>query len=135
MVPKLFVLETSTHLRHLSKLWNQLDIKCTLSVLLYLWGVKTPFVGNWVEIELEIESSLFGSNGPIYIFNLIFCTPIFFGSVLFLFFFEEKYCFFIVLIYFHFYFFCWLLIGSYGQFFLVQYASLNFVNSPTQEMF
>ena len=52
MAPILFVLETSTPLWHLMKIWSQLNVKCALNVLLNLWRVKTSFIGNWVEVAI-----------------------------------------------------------------------------------
>ena len=87
------LLETSTPLWHLLKMWGQFDVRCTLRVILYHWEIKKSFGGN-------SRSCNFGSNGPIYIFCVIFFVHcfvfVFFLSLVFFvcFFFNKKVVFF-----------------------------------------
>ena len=75
---KLSVQETSTPLLHLVKIWGQIDIKCVLSIFLYLWRSKL--------FLLETGSTLsFWQQWLIYIFKsifLLYCFLLYFSFLL-----------------------------------------------------
>ena len=52
MAPKTSILKTSTPPWHLVKIWGHLDPRCALKFILYLWGVKQSFIGNWIEVVI-----------------------------------------------------------------------------------
>ena len=52
--------------------------QCVLSVLLYLWGAKISFFGNWIEVVI------LAAMGQYIFLILSFCTSLFFCFVLLL---------------------------------------------------
>ena len=60
ITPNLPMLETSIPLRYLVKIWSQLEFRCVLRVILYLWGVRNSFDGNWVVVAILAVMSRYG---------------------------------------------------------------------------
>ena len=70
MAPKLRVLEISTPLWHLVKLWGQLNVKGALNVLLCLEGSRHPLLETGLRLS-------FWQHEPICIFNFVFVSTVF----------------------------------------------------------
>ena len=95
MTTKLLVLKTCISLLSLVKLWDQLDFRWALRVLLYPWKVKKSFVGKWVMVVILVVM------GQYRFLIQCFCSPLFLFDFL-----KKK-----VIYYFYFNFF--LFVGSH----------------------
>lgn len=82
---------------YVMKIWGQLDVRCTLRILLYLWGVKKSFNRNWVEV------ATFAVIGEYLYFSLFSCAPCFIFFYFYFAFWRKKhyFCFYFYFFYCH----------------------------------